>query len=205
MQTKRFVPSFALVAFAACLGGCAGNAPTVQTAAGPMPQYCVYSNTATGAVVGAGAGAALGGGGLRSLVGAAIGAGAGAAAGSRLDEECRQLALQRAMDLAAQQAAARAAAPPAVSENQPPPPQPAVYQSPIADQPPPRPIAYQPVDYVTPSNHRHHRIVALKSYRNPVTKQTCNTYSEFTFSDNGKPQISGSGTACKGADGVWRG
>jgi surface antigen len=103
------------------------------------------------------------------------------------------------MDLAARQAAAaRGAAQRALAENQPPPP-------PAAYQPPPRPIAYQPVDYVTPSNHRRHRIVALKNYTDPVTRQTCNTYSEFTFSDAGRPQVSGSGRACKGADGVWHG
>jgi hypothetical protein len=191
MQAKRFVPSFAIIMLAAFLGGCAGGEQTVQTAAGPMPQYCVYNNTATGALVGAGAGAALGGGGLRSLVGAAIGGTVGAATGAQLDERCRQIALQQAMELAARQAAAaRAAEQRAMAQNQPPPPQPA---------------AYQPVDYVTPSNHKRHRVVALKNYTDPVTKQTCNTYEEFTFASDGKPRISGSGKACKGADGIWRG
>src|SRR5579884_3806798 len=130
MQAKRFVPSFAIIMLAAFLGGCAGGERTVQTAAGPMPQYCVYNNTATGALVGAGAGAALGGGGLRSLVGAAIGGTVGAATGAQLDERCRRIALQRAMELAAQQAAAaraaeqqamaaRAAAQQAMAQNQP--------------------------------------------------------------------------------------
>ena len=190
MQAKQFVLPFAMIVLAVSFGGCTGGEQTVQTAAGPMPQYCVVNNTASGALVGAGAGAALGGGGLRSLVGAAIGAGAGAATGAQLDAQCRQLALQRAMDLAAQQAAAaRAAAQRALAENQPPAPQ---------------PVAYQPVDYVTPSNHERHRIVALKNYTDPVTRQTCNTYSEFTFA-GGKPQIRGSGKACKGADGTWHG
>lgn len=192
MHAKQLLLPFAVIVLAAALGGCAGGDQTVQTAAGPMPEYCVSNNTANGALIGAGIGAAAGGGGLRSLVGAAIGAGAGAATGSRLDENCRQIALQRAMELAARQAAtqaaaARAAAQKALAENQPP------------------PAAYQPVDYVTPSNHKRHRIVALKNYTDPVTRQTCNTYSEFTFTAAGKPQINGSGRACKGADGIWRG
>jgi hypothetical protein len=204
MKVEQFVPSLAMVTLAAALGGCAGDTRTVQTTTGPMPEYCVVSNTAGGAAVGAGAGAALGGGGLRSLVGAAIGAGAGAATGARLDAECRRIALQQAMEAAARQMAAarqaelaRAAAAQrqAMAASQPPPPQPL---------PPPPPIVYQPVDYVTPSNHKRHRIVAVKNYTDPVTRQTCNTYSEFTFM-GGKPQISGSGKACKGADGIWRG
>lgn len=195
MQTGKILSSLAMIALAASLGGCAGGEQTVQTAAGPMPDYCVVNNTASGALVGAGIGAAAGGGGLRSLVGAAIGAGAGAATGAQLDENCREIALQRAMELAARQAAQqaaaeRAAAQKALAENQPP--------------PPPPPAAYQPVDYVTPSNHKRHRIVALRNYTDPVTRQTCNTYSEFTFT-GGKPQINGSGRACKGADGVWHG
>jgi hypothetical protein len=189
MRTKQLLSPLVMTVLAASFGGCAGGGQTVQTAAGPMPQYCVSNNTAAGAAVGAGAGAVLGGGGLRSLVGAAIGAGAGAATGAQLDAQCRQIALQRAMELAARQAAARAAAQRALAENQPPPPQ---------------PTAYQPVDYVTPSNHKRHRIVVLRNYTDPVTRQTCNTYSEFTFV-GGKPQIRGSGRACKGANGVWHG
>ncbi len=190
MRTKQLLSPLAMIVLAVSFSGCAGGDQTVQTAAGPMPQYCVVNNTASGALGGAGAGAALGGGGLRSLVGAAIGASAGAATGAPLDAKSPQIARQSARERAAQQAAAaRAAAQRALAANQPPPPQ---------------PVAYQPVDYVTPSNHKRHRIVALKNYTDPVTRQTCNTYSEFTFA-GGKPQIRGSGKACKGADGIWHG
>lgn len=58
---------------------------------------------------------------------------------------------------------------------------------------------------MTPSNHQRHRIVALKSFTNPVNKQVCNTYQEFTFTGDGKPQVSGTGTACKEPNGTWRG
>jgi hypothetical protein len=209
MQAKQFVPSLAVIVLMAALNGCAGGTRTVETATGRMPEYCVYNNTASGAAVGAGAGAALGGGGLRSLVGAAIGAGAGAAAGAEQDAECRQIALQQAMQLAARQAAAareaeaareaaaQAAAQQAMVQNQPPPPPP----QPVAYEP----VAYEPVDYVTPSNHKRHRIQALKNFTNPVSKQVCNTYQEFTFTEDGKPRVSGTGTACKGSDGTWHG
>ena len=64
MIRKSIAASFAAVAIAASVGGCS-TAP-VQTAYGPMPQYCTQNNTATGAIlgtlIGAGLGAAIGGG-----------------------------------------------------------------------------------------------------------------------------------------------
>jgi surface antigen len=68
-----------------------------------------------------------------------------------------------------------------------------------------RRVAYQPVDYITPSNGRRHAIKPLNSYTDPVTKQTCNTYVEFSFAADGQSHNNGTHKACKGSDGTWHG
>jgi outer membrane lipoprotein SlyB len=174
----RLLASIAAIAVATSVGGCATG--TVQTAYGPMPAYCTQNNTATGAVIGtllgAGVGAAVGGG-----RGAAIGAGSGALlgglTGAQADQECRQLALQRAVEMAAAQAAAARQA-----QTQ-------------------RRIAYEPVEYVTPTTGQRHKITPLNSYTNPATKETCSAYDEVSFGTDGKASVTGSGRVCTGADG----
>lgn len=178
------VPLAALVGFTqtAC-----STAP-VMTANGPMPQYCTQNNTATGAIVGAllgaGLGAAIGGNRTGALAGAAGGALLGTAAGAQADAQCRQLAYQRAMEMAAaQEAAARQAAAQAQS------------QAPAGK------VAYQPVEYVTPSDGTHHRVTPLSSRTDPATKQTCRTVQDVTYDTNGNPGVGGTKTVCTGADG----
>src|ERR1700738_4344089 len=61
--TKSILASAAAIVIAISVGGC--STAMVQTAYGPMPQYCTQNNTATGAIIGgllgAGVGAAIGG------------------------------------------------------------------------------------------------------------------------------------------------
>src|SRR5436853_5686582 len=111
MIKRTIAGTFAAVIVATSVGGCS-TAP-VQTAYGPMPQYCTQNNTATGAIIGtligAGLGAAIGGG-RGAAIGAASGLALGGVTGAQADQQCRQLALQRAFEMAAaQEAAARQA------------------------------------------------------------------------------------------------
>lgn len=152
-------------------------APRGQYVAG-MPDYCSVNNAATGALVGAAAGGLMGGllshGNPYATIGGALAGGAvGGLAGSQMDQQCQQIALQRAIEMAAaEQAAAR---------NQ--------------------QVAYQPVDYVTPSNGQRHQIVPLNSYTDPATKEKCSNYTKVSFDANGTSHITGSGRACEGANG----
>src|SRR4029077_14205980 len=89
---------------------CGCSSQIVQTASGPVPQYCTQNNTATGAVVGALLGAGLGaalGGGRGAAIGAAAGAGLGGVTGAQADAQCHQIAMQNFMQLMAQQAEAQ--------------------------------------------------------------------------------------------------
>jgi hypothetical protein len=154
-----------------------------------MPDYCLYNNTAQGAAIGtllgAGIGGALGGG-RGAAIGAASGLALGTAAGAQRDAECRQLALQRTMEMVVaeqqQQAAAAAAA---AAANKPPPP-----------------VTYRSVEYATPSNQRRNRITPTNSFTDPATKTTCATFTEVSFDDNDKPAQTRSGKVCKKADGT---
>jgi hypothetical protein len=187
MIKKTIAGTFAAFTVAASVGGC--STATVDTAYGPMPQYCTQNNTATGAIlgtlVGAGLGAAIGGG-RGAAIGAASGLALGGVTGAQADAQCRQLALQRAMEMAAAQQVAAAQ-------------QAAANQA----QAPRQVIAYQPVEYVTPSTGQRHKITPLNSYTNPVTKQQCLTYDEVSFGADGKATVSESGRnrVCTGADG----
>ncbi|HJU18569.1 MAG TPA: hypothetical protein VJ770_19120, partial [Stellaceae bacterium] len=60
MMAMRFLTPVTVLGLAISLAGCA-NTAMVQTANGPMPQYCLQNNTATGALIGGALGAALGG------------------------------------------------------------------------------------------------------------------------------------------------
>ncbi|MBV9062417.1 MAG: hypothetical protein JOY77_05760 [Alphaproteobacteria bacterium] len=138
----------AAVVLAASVAGCS-TAP-VQTAYGPMPQFCMQNNTATGgllgAALGAGVGAALGRG-RGAAIGAASGAVLGGVTGARADQECRQIALQRMIEMAAaQQAAAQQAAAQQLASQ----------QTTYRPQPQPHEVVLASVEYVSPSNgHRH--------------------------------------------------
>ncbi len=160
-----------IVMLGVSMGGCS-TAP-VQTAYGPMPQYCTQNNAATGAVVGTLLGAAIGGaigGGRGAAIGAGSGLVLGGLTGAQADAQCRQLAYQRAMEMAAaQEAAARAAG---------------------------RRVAYAPIEYVTPTDGRRHVIRPLSSRTNPATGKTCRRMQEINYSPDGSPQAGGSTEVC---------
>jgi len=184
MVTKSALAGMSALVVAAAVGGC--STATVQTAYGPMPQYCTQNNTATGAIVGgllgAGIGAAIGGG-KGAAIGGASGLALGGLTGAQADQQCRQLALQRMLEMAAaQQAAAQRAA---ASQAR-------------------RQVAYEPVEYVTPTNGQRHKITPLNSYTNPATKETCSSYDEVSFDANGKATVTGKGRVCKAPDGQVR-
>jgi predicted lipid-binding transport protein (Tim44 family) len=187
MIMKSILASVAAIAVATSVGGC--STAMVQTAYGPMPEYCTQNNTATGAIIGgilgAGLGAAIGGG-RGAAIGGASGLALGGLTGAQADQQCRQLALQRAVEMAAaQQAAAQqAAANQAQARRQ--------------------AIAYEPVEYVSPTTGQRHKITPLNSYTNPATKETCSSFDEVSFSADGKASVTGKGRVCKGADGQVR-
>ena len=185
MVRKSIAGTFAGLIVVTSVGGCS-NA-LVQTAYGPMPEYCTQNNTATGAVVGtllgAGLGAAIGGG-RGAAIGAASGLALGGLTGAQADAQCRQLAMQRAVEMAAaaQQAAMQQAA---------------------ANQAQRQVVAYEPIEYVSPTTGRRHKITPTNSYTNPVTKEKCLAYDEVSFGADGKASVqsSGRGRVCTGADG----
>jgi len=188
MIANRVLGPVVATALVALSSACAGPA---QYADADMPQYCSINNTATGALVGGIGGALVGGllshGNALATVGGAVAGGAlGGVAGSQMDAQCRQIALQRAMELAAAEAAAQQAA---------------MRQAAMRQAAPPPRAVYHAVDYVTPSNGRRHRITPLNSYTDPATRETCSSYSEVSFADDGAAKVTGSGRVCKGANG----
>ena len=177
MFAKSILASVAAIAIATPIGGC--STATVQTAYGPMPEYCTQNNTATGAIIGGLLGAGLGGamgGGRGAAIGGASGVALGGLTGAQADQQCRQLALQRALEMAAAQQAA-------------------------ANQARRQAVAYEPVEYVTPTSGQRHKITPLNSYTNPATKETCSSFDEVSIGADGKASVTGSGRVCKGADG----
>jgi hypothetical protein len=170
---------------------CSCSSEIVQTASGPMPQYCTQNNTATGAVIGALLGAGLGavaGGGRGAAIGAAAGAGLGGLTGAQADAQCHQIAMQNFMQLMAQQAEAQRAA---------------AAQGRMAQL---QPSAYQSVEYYTPPAQEghppvRHKITQTNSYTNPATKETCGAFSNISFGDDNKGSVTGTGRICTGADG----
>jgi predicted lipid-binding transport protein (Tim44 family) len=186
MITKSALAGVSAIVVASAVGGC--STAMVQTAYGPMPQYCTQNNTATGAIIGgllgAGIGAAVGGG-KGAAIGGASGLALGGLTGAQADHQCRQLALQRMLEMvAAQQAAAQQAAASQAQAR--------------------RQVAYEPVEYVTPTNGQRHKITPLNSYTNPATKETCSSYDEVSFDADGKATVTGKGRVCKGPDGQVR-
>ena len=151
-----------------------------------MPQYCTQNNTATGAIIGgllgAGVGAAIGGG-RGAAIGGASGLALGSLTGAQADQQCRQLALQRALRWPRRNKLQR-------SRRQPTKPKHVGRQSPSS-----------PSEYVTPTTGQRHKITPLSSYTNPATKETCSSFDEVSFDADGKASVTGKGRVCKGADG----
>ena len=171
--------------------GCTGQ--IVQTAAGPMPDYCTgnVSNAATGAIVGTLLGAAIGaaaGGGRGAAIGAAIGGMGGTLTGAQMEANCRQFAMQNFMQMMAQQAAAQQAV---------------MAQGRVAQV---QPAEYLNFDWQSPVEGRApvpHRITQTSSYTDPVSKQTCGGYSVLSFA-NQTSSVAGTGRICTGPDGTPR-
>jgi predicted lipid-binding transport protein (Tim44 family) len=178
-MTPKFIvlPMIALSGLS--MVGCAGG--MVQTAYGEMPAYCTQNNTATGALVGTLLGAAVGGaigGGRGAAIGAGSGLVLGGLTGAQADMQCRQIAHQRAVEMAF---AAQAQA--------------------AASQSYGRRVAYQPVEYVTPSTGVRHKVTPLSSFTNPASKETCMAVRDVSFSADGKETQPATGRVCRGADG----
>jgi len=167
----------------------------VQAALTPLPDYCTGNNAAIGAAGGAAIGALAGGGGLRSLFGAAIGGVAGGVTGAQYDEQCRQLAVQRAYDYAAAQ---QAAIEPQIAQQ-------AARQAGMLQLPA---SSYEPVsvDYATPSDNRRHRVTVkrLNTYSEPATRQICDTFTRIDADLDGGASATTTARRCKGPDGQWR-
>ena len=184
---------FMAASFGVAMTGCTGQ--LVQTAAGPMPDYCTgtMSNAASGAVLGTLLGAAIGaaaGGGRGAALGAAIGGMGGTLSGVQMDANCRQFAMQNFMQMMAQQAAAQRAA---------------MAQGQIA---PVLPASYLSYDYDAPSPVEgqapvHHRIVQTGHYTNPANGETCNNVNMLSFA-NQTSTVTGTTRVCIGADGTPR-
>jgi outer membrane lipoprotein SlyB len=191
MKRSTFATAAMAVVFVVSVTGCTGQ--MVQTAAGPMPDYCTtgVSNAAGGAVLGSILGAAIGAaaaGGRGAALGAIAGAAAGGLTGAQMEANCRQAAMQNFMQLMAQQAAAQRAAMargagPQVS-----------------------PSDYQSFDYYTPSPNAgqppvRRRLTQTGGYTDRATNETCSAYTEFSYSDNGASAVAGTGRICTGPDG----
>ena len=198
MTRKTILAPAGALLVAAFLAGCGGM---VQTADGPMPQYCLLNNTATGAgiggALGAGIGAAVSRGGLGGSLGGALGGMIiGGLIGAQMDSECRQLAFRRAIEraeaqaLAAEQAAAQAAA----QRRRP------IQVASVANQP-----VYE--EYMNPSNggRRKATVQRLNSYTDPATRQECDTYTKIDSGVDGSGSSNmGTQRRCKGPDGKWQ-
>jgi len=113
--------------------------------------------------------------------------------GAQADAQCRQIALQQMVEMAAaqqaeaQQAAAQQAAAQQIAANR--------------VQAEPHVVAYTSVEYVSPSNGHRHTVTPKNSYTNPTTKETCSAYDSIEYDANGKISASASGRTCVGADG----
>jgi hypothetical protein len=182
MTVKALTGSVAALALSVSLTGCATG--VVQTAYGPMPQYCTQNNAATGAVVGALLGAAIGaaaGGGKGAAIGAGSGAVLGGVTGAQADSQCRQIAAQNAM----QMALARQAA--------------------MMQQPQMGPVQVSgQQDYVSSDGHRHAvSTTQLNNYTEPATKQLCSASNSTDTDVDGKTSASVPVRMCRGPDGKW--
>jgi hypothetical protein len=62
-------------------------------------------------------------------------------------------------------------------------------------------VAYQPVEYVSPSTGQRHKIQPTKAYTNPVTKETCMSYDNLDYGDGSISAAKPNGNVCTGADG----
>jgi YMGG-like Gly-zipper len=150
---------------------------------GGMPQYCTTNNTATGAIIGTLLGAGIGGatgGGRGAAIGAVSGLALGGLTGAQPDTQCRQLAYQKAMELAM-------AAPP---------PQPAAQQASS------QPATDESVEYVTPSTGAVHKVTPVNKFSHPVTQEPCIQVKDVSFGPDGKESAETTGRVCRSADGT---
>lgn len=185
-MTRRFITIIFVSGLLGAMTGCTGQ--MVQTAAGPMPDYCTTgaSNMAGGAVIGSLLGAAIGaaaGGGRGAALGAAIGGAAGTLTGAQMDANCRQVAMQNFMQMMAQQAAAQQAA---LAAGQQP-------QLVSFDWDAPSPVQGQPPV--------HHRIAQTNNYTDSALNEQCGNYAITDFA-NQASAVTGTGKVCIGAGGV---
>jgi len=144
----------------------------------------MQNNAATGAALGALLGAGIGaaaGGGRGAAIGAASGAVLGGASGAQADAQCRQIAAQRAMEMALAQQAA------------------------MMQQPQMGPVQVSgEQDYVSSEGH-HHRVstTALNNYTEPATKQACSTAITNDTDVDGKSSANVPMRMCQGPDGKY--
>jgi surface antigen len=185
----------------------------------PTPESCRLNQTATGALVGAGVGAALGGigaalGGARAGTGLAIAAGGalvggviGASIGNHNDMVCHQMAIRQALDaavaqnMAYQQQLAERQAALAQARNAPPPGSTSAPQVARKPPPPPPPAEYQTVAWADKMTNNSGTITPLSNATAPAGAQQCMTFSD-TQTINGQSKVV-VGKACKGSDGDW--
>lgn len=147
----------------------------------PSEQTCQLNQTAIGVGLGAGAGAILGssmsnGSTVGILSGAAIGGAVGGLIGHQGDQACKQYALQKAMELAAQQ---RVASQQATSHRH-----------------------YQSVAWTNSNSGNHGTITPLNSYTDPASKELCMKYADAA--SEGDKTTTSEGRVCKQPDGTWK-
>jgi len=185
MRSKPVIGACAALLLAGC-----GTGQMAQTAYGPMPDYCMGNNAAAGAallgLVGAVAGAAIGGSVESAALGGLAGAAVGGVGGAQVDAQCRQLAAQRAMEMAlaehgallAEQARRRRYASLSVNTQ---------------------------VEYRSQEGHRKNvRLDRLTTYADPATKLVCTTASGTDADLDGKTSTAIAPLKmCRGPDGKW--
>jgi hypothetical protein len=170
--------------------GCAGTGQMVQTANGPMPDYCMGNNTASGAVIGTLLGAALGaavGGGRGAAIGAGAGMVAGGLTGAQVDSNCRQAAAQQAMQMALAQQAAM------------------LSRQSSAAQYGPLQVSEAPIPYIDSTGHHHSvQVTQLNSYADPAGNRLCTSGTGNDADLDGKTNAAiAAPRMCRGADGKW--
>lgn len=177
----------------------------------PTPENCALNQTATGALIGAGAGAVIGGvgaaiGGANTGTGFAIAAGGaalgaliGGAIGAQQDQVCRQMALNKALERAAavdaeyrrqQEAAAQAR-------------QQYGQQRAARRVPTPPPPRYETVQWVNPQSKASGAITPTGNVTEPAGGGggMCMSFTETEIVGGAPRQVEK--RACRGANGEW--
>jgi surface antigen len=198
--------------------------PLALASCAVTPESCQLNQTATGALVGAGIGSALGAigavaGGARAGTGVAIVAGAalagaaiGTIIGQQRDHACHQLAMKRALD---QAMAANDAWQGREAERQMAAGQPAGSRA--SHVAPARRTAsaarskassaqsqpeYQTVAWANTMANNHGAITPMAAITEPASKQVCMTFNDQVTNASGQTVVQ-PGKACRGPDGEW--